>query len=291
MKAVIFGINGQDGFYLKDLLKKNQIEVIGVSRSGNYIQGNVADLPFVENLVESHKPDFIFHLAANSSTKHEALFENHGTICTGTLNILESVRKHSPRSKVFLPGSAMQFRNEGTLINELTPFEAKSPYAVSRIQSVFAARYFRERFGIRVYTGFLFNHDSPFRSEKHISQKIAKAVQRIASGTTEIIEIGDPAVRKEFGFAGDIVEAIWTLINQENFFEAVIGTGTAYSIQEWITACFDAVGKKWQDHVVPIKDFVPEYYTLVSNPFLINSLGWHPKTSFKQLVEMMVKSE
>lgn len=290
MKAVIFGITGQDGHYLSKFLSGEQVEVIGISRGNKSTKGNIADLAFVESVMKQYKPDYIFNFAAMSSTSHDAIFENHETISTGILNILESVRKFSPRSKVFLPGSAMQFRNDGTPIDELTPFEAKSPYAVARIQSVFAARYFRERFGIRVYTGFLFNHDSPFRSEKHISQKIAKAVQRIANGTTEIIEIGDPTVRKEFGFAGDIVDAIWTLINQENFFEAVIGTGTAYSIQEWIIACFEAVGMKWQDHVVPIKDFIPEYNTLVSNPYLINSLGWYPKTDFKQLAEMMIKS-
>ncbi|HOV11632.1 MAG TPA: NAD-dependent epimerase/dehydratase family protein, partial [Bacteroidales bacterium] len=141
MKAVVFGIHGQDGYYLNNILQKNNVQVIGVSRSeGNWVRGDVSNRTFVEELIRNHQPDYVFHLAANSTTRHDALFENHETISTGTLNILEAVYRYSPGTKVFLSGSAMQFENKGLPIDEQTPLSASSPYAVARIQSVYAGR-------------------------------------------------------------------------------------------------------------------------------------------------------
>lgn len=288
MKALVFGINGQDGYYLSHLLKEEQIEVIGISRKGNHTHGNVADYSFVESQIKQHQPDYIFHFAANSTTRHFALFENNETISTGTLNILEAVRLHCPATRVFLSGSAMQFVNEGLPINEQTPFEASSPYSVSRIQSVYAGRYYRNKFGIKVYTGYFFNHDSPLRIEHHVNQKIVKAVQRIANGSSELLELGNVDVQKEFGFAGDTVKAVWTLVNQEKVFEAVIGTGEAHSIKDWTESCFESAGKDWKNYLVIKQDFVPEYKILVSDPRVIKSLGWQPKVGFKKLVELMM---
>src|SRR5687767_9836535 len=122
MKAIIFGINGQDGYYLHQLLEQNKIETVGVSRSGKWMLGDVSDKDLVFNIVKRYKPDYIFNLAANSTTRHDVLFENHKTIGTGCLNILESVKQHSPRSKVFLSGSGLQFVNKGNPINEEAPF-------------------------------------------------------------------------------------------------------------------------------------------------------------------------
>jgi GDPmannose 4,6-dehydratase len=288
MKALVFGINGQDGYYLSDLLKEEQIEVIGISRKGNYSIGSVADHSFVECQIKQHQPDYIFHFAANSTTRHFALFENHETISTGTLNILEAVRLHCPAARVFLSGSAMQFVNEGLPINEQTSFEASSPYSIARIQSVYAGRYYRNKFGIRVYTGYFFNHDSPLRTEHHVNQKIVKAAQRIANGSSELLELGNVDVQKEFGFAGDTVRAVWTLVNQEKVFEAVIGTGESHSIKDWTQSCFENAGKDWTKYVVIKPDFVPEYKILVSDPRVIKSLGWQPKVSFKKLAELMM---
>src|SRR5277367_2342099 len=108
----------------------------------------------------------------------------------------------------------MQFKNEGLPIDELTPFEASSPYSVSRIQSVYAARYYRSVFGLEVYTGYFFNHDSPLRAENHVNQKIAAAVKRIGAGSNEKLYLGNINVRKEFNYAGELVEAVWILVNQ-----------------------------------------------------------------------------
>ncbi|NCI48082.1 GDP-mannose 4,6-dehydratase [Sediminibacterium soli] len=290
MKAIIFGSNGQDGYYLGLLLRRSGIEVFESSRSSRSYIGNVSDYSFVSGLIQAIQPDYIFSFAANSTTKHDALFENHLTISTGTLNILESVRLYCINCKVFLSGSAMQFSNTGVPINESTPFDASSPYSVARIQSIYLARYYRNKFSMHVYVGYFFNHDSPFRSERHINQKIVSAVKRIAKGSKEKFEIGDLSVRKEFAFAGDIVEGVWILINQTEVYEAVIGTGVDYSIQRWIEICFGEFGLDWHDHVTRNPNFQPDYRRLVSDPTLINSLGWNYVTDIDKLAYLMIHS-
>lgn len=288
MIAIIFGAGGQDGFYLKQLLLQKKIEVVAISRKGDFLIGDVSESTFVVSVLKKYKPDYIFNLAANSTTRHFALFENHETICTGTLNILESVRLHSPHSKVFLSGSAMQFKNDGIPIHEEVPFEGSSAYSVARIQSVYASRYYREKFGMKIYVGYFFNHDSPMRTEHHVNQKIVRTVQRINMGSNERLELGNIDVQKEFGFAGDSVKAIWILVNQDLVFEAVIGTGKTYSIRDWLIQCFEMSPMNWNDFVVLKEDFIPEYNILVSDPKLIKSLGWTPELEFKQLAQLMM---
>lgn len=288
---IIFGSNGQDGFYLNKLLTKLPYNVINISRTNATICGSVADYKFVEKHIKEYTPKFIFHFAANSTTKHEAIFENHQSISTGTFNILESVRLFSQKTKVFLSGSAMQFKNEGNPIDELSEFEGSSPYSISRIQSVYASRYFYKTFGIKSYVGYLFNHDSPLRSIQHVNQKIVKAVQDIKHGSSQKLQLGNIEVKKEFNFAGDIVEAIWQLVNQDILFETVIGNGLAYSIKDWVAYCFQSCGiNNWQDHVELSNSFKAEYSILVSNPNLIKSLGWSPKTDFYKLADLMIQS-
>jgi len=289
MKALIFGINGQDGYYLNVLLHRKHIQVIGVSRSkSNWLEGDVANRKLVEEIINEHKPEYIFHLAANSTTKHEALFENHNTISTGTLNILESVYRYSPHSKVFLSGSGLQFVNKGQPISEYDAFEASSPYSVSRIQTVYAARYYRT-LGLKVYVGYFFNHDSPLRSERHVNQKIVMAAKRIAGGSKEVLEMGDITVRKEFTYAGDVVDGIWTLVQNNEVYEAVIGSGKAYSIEQWIEICFSYFGKDWRKYVEQKADFISDYKVLVSEPHTIGSLGWHAETNIYTLAKLMIE--
>lgn len=288
MKAIIFGANGQDGVLLSKLLNDKNIDVIDVSRSTGICRGDVSEYGFVKALIKNNSPDYIFHFAANSSTRHETLFDNHQAISTGTLNILEAVRQYCPNAKVFLSGSAMQFRNDETPINEHTPFEASSPYSIARIQSVYAGRYYRANFGMAVYCGYLFNHDSPFRSERHVNQKIVSAVNRIANGSNEKLELGNINVEKEFNYAGDVVEAIWMLINQNAIFEAIIGCGETHSIKEWLEYCFKKIDKNWNHYVVINSNYKPEYKILRSNPALINSIGWFPKVGFTELADMML---
>lgn len=289
MKAIIFGVNSQDGFYLSELLKIKNVEVIGVSRSeGNWLKGNITNITFVSELIRTNKPDYIFHLAANSTAAHSALLENHSTISTGAINILESVRIDSPKSKVFISGSALQFRNEGAPINEGTPFDPGSPYAIERIYTTHLSRYYRKAFNLSVYNGFFFNHDSPQRTERHINQKIALAAKRIRTGSSERLTVGNVDVKKEFNFAGDIMEAVWILMNQSIVYEAVIGSGLDYTIRDWLECCFKHIGKNWMDHVDIRDDYVPDYQRLVSDPFIIKSLGWNPKTKIDQLASLMM---
>jgi GDPmannose 4,6-dehydratase len=289
VKAIIFGANGQDGYYLSELCKLKGIEPIGVSRSGNWLHGDVSHYEQVEQLIKKNKPVYIFHVAANSTTRHDALFENHATISTGTLNVLEAVRSYSPASKVFIAGSGVQFENIGLPISETDKFEANSAYSVSRIHSVYAARYYRS-LGLRTYVGYLFHHESPLRKPTHVSKMIALAVKRIAAGASEIIELGDISVKKEWTFAGDVAKGIFTLIEQDTVFEAVIGSGVTYSIEDWLKECFRYIGEDWNEYVRLRSGFLVEYKCLVSNPRIINSLGWFPTVAFHELARMMIES-
>jgi GDPmannose 4,6-dehydratase len=289
-KAIIFGVNGQDGFYLSKLLAEEQIEVIGVSRSGDFLRIDITDYLQIIALIKKEIPDYIFHLAANSTTRHDALFENHQTIATGTLNILEAVKNFSPQTKVFISGSGLQFKNENKPIKETDPFEARDAYSISRIQSVYAARYFRN-LGIQTYVGYFFNHDSPLRSERHVAKKISAAAKRIGAGSFEKLEIGDTSVIKEWTFAGDVVNGIWQFVNQDDIFEANISSGLGYSIHQWIEACFKIIDKKPADYLITTNNFKPEYKQLVSDASIIQSIGFQPLTSFTDLAKMMVEND
>jgi GDPmannose 4,6-dehydratase len=286
-KAIIFGSNGQDGYYLRKLLESEKVETIGVSRSlPAGIIGSVADYDLVSELIKKEKPDYIFHLAANSSTRHDALWDNHDAIVTGTLNILESAYQFSKNSKIFLSGSGLQFENKNLPIDEEAPLVSTSPYVVARNYSLYARRYYRS-LGLKVFFGFLFNHDSPKRGERHMAQKIASYCRNI-SGQNEKLLIGNIDIKKEWTYAGDVVHAMWTLVNQESQFEVVIGSGLSYSIKQWLEVCFKRIEKDWQQYVEVNSGFIPEYDTLVSNPKRLMSLGWRPQIDFYQLAEMMM---
>lgn len=288
MKVIIFGINGQDGYYLKKLLTQKSYQVIGVSRStGDWIQGDVADVKLVNNLVKTHQPAFIFHFAANSTTKHDVLYENHDAIGTGTLHILEAVKQHSPHTKVFLSGSALQFKNEGKPILETDAFDPKDIYSVQRIYSVYTARYYRS-LGINVYVGYFFHHDSPLRPERHLNMKIIAAAQRIKAGSDEVIEIGNPEVIKEYNHAADLMEAIWVLVNQENVFEAVIGNGKGYSILQWINICEKLLNIELKIKINTV--FKSPFNTLTCNPTTLNQLGWINKYDIMDLAQDMIEN-
>lgn len=289
--AIIFGSNGQDGFYLKELLVKERVGVVSISRSaGDYI-GSVGDFEFVNKIIKIHKPHYIFHFAAISNTKHDVILENNHSISTGTINILESVKRHSPESKVFISGSALQFKNSGIPIDENTPFDFLSPYAISRIHSVYMARYFRETFGIKAYVGYFFNHDSPLRSENHVNQKIVFHILEILKGNHNKLIIGNINVKKEFNYAKDIVEAVWLMINQDSIYEAVIGSGVAYSIKDWIKYCFDKYSLRWEEYILVNESYKSEFEILVSNPKLINNIGWNPRLSMYELADIMLEAE
>ncbi len=287
--ALIFGASGQDAYYLASLCAERGIRPVSVSRSagGDWLTGDVSDHEQVKALVSQHRPAYIFHLAANSTTRHDALYENHETISTGALNVLEAARTLAPEARVFLSGSGLQFVNRGEPISERDPFDANSPYSLARIHSVYAARYYRG-LGVRAYVGYLFHHDSPLRKAHHVSQKIAQAARRIADGSGETLEMGDVTVCKEWAFAGDIAAGILALVQQDAVFEACIGTGAPYSIADWLEACFRRVGLDWREHVRLKEGFRAEYPLLVSDPGTISTLGWKPTVDFVGLAGMMM---
>lgn len=290
MKAIIFGVNGQDGYYLQEVCKSHNVEVFGVSRStGNWLQGNVADKNFVRDLIHKTQPDYVFHLAAASTTRHHALYDNHDAIASGTIHILEAVKDFVPHCRVFITGSGVQFVNNLEPIKETDPFEASSPYSMARIYSVYAARYYR-KLGIKAYVGYLFHHESPMRKGDHLSKIITNAVKEIVAGKRNLLTIGDSSVKKEWAFAGDIAAGIFALVNQDEVYEANISTGIAYSVEDWLRECFAYVGLHWNDFVFsPDEKFIPEYPLLVSDNAKILSLGWKPDVDFKQLVKLMME--
>jgi len=287
MEVLIFGANGQDGQYLSRLCQNRGWNVAAVSRSNSPIIGDVADGAFVTELIRARQPAMIFHLAARSTTRHDAAAENHATIGTGTLNILEAVHQHSRDSRVFLAGSALQFVNRGQPISEDDPLDAASPYATVRNYSNFLARYYR-KLGVKVFFGYLFHHESSLRKPGHVSKTIADAARRAATGEKFLLELGDLSVEKEWTFAGDMVEAMLTLTQQDAVFEANLGSGRARSIADWAQTCFATVNCDWRNYVTQKRDFTPEYPRLVANPSRIRALGWQPKTTLEQLARLMI---
>jgi GDPmannose 4,6-dehydratase len=286
--ALIFGAGGQDGHYLAALCRERGIDPACCSRSpGDWIVGDVADRTVVDALFREYRPAYVFQLAARSTTHHDALFDNHAAIATGTLNVLEAAREYAPAARVFVPGSGVMFKNEGRPIVETDPFEASSAYAVARIEAVYAARYYRSR-GVETYVGYLFHHESPLRKPGHVSRTIADAARRAAAGENTEFELGDIAVEKEWTFAGDTAAAMLALVEQDEVHEAVIGSGRAHSIADWLEACFKLAGRDWRKFVRLRTDFVPEYRRLVSDPSTMATLGWTPRVGFEDLAAMMM---
>jgi GDPmannose 4,6-dehydratase len=240
-------------------------------------------------LIKELKPDYIFHLAANSTTSHEAIFENHKSIATGSINIMESVKRNNILSKIFLSGSCLQFVNKGIPIKETDPFVANDIYSAERIYTVYAARYFR-LLGLKTYIGYFFHHDSPFRPERHLNMSIVKAAKRIKYGSKELIEIGNPDIIKEYNHAYDIMKAIWILVNQEKVYETVVGCGIGYSINDWIDTCFRILGMSSNGHIRRKDNFKSDFSIMVSCPEKLKELGWRPDYNIEDLAKEMIST-
>jgi GDPmannose 4,6-dehydratase len=286
--VAIFGASGQDGPYVATACRKRGALQIHTFSRSTKPSCNVSCYDEVAQAIKSCRPDFVFQLAAESRTAHDALFDNHAAIATGALNILEAVRKHAPRAKVLLASSGLQFYNDGSTIHEHMSFEARSPYAASRIYATYLARYYREQMGITTYVAYLFHHESPSRTVRHTSKMIAMAAARASLGAHERLQLGDLDVEKEWAFAGDISEGMVQLIMQNDVSECVIGTGESHSIKDWLEACYSHVGLRWENYVETRPGFVAEYPRLVSNPKTIHALGWWPEIGFSKLAGMLV---
>lgn len=279
-QAIVTGSNGQDGYYLLEILRRNHIEPVVVPRASGIDLSN-ADV--VLDLVQSVRPAYVFHLAAHSTVNHVLAIPNHATIATGALTLLEAVRQVVPTCRVFLPGSAYQFKNYGAPIHENDSRESKSIYCAAREYAYQMAKIYRDM-GVAVYWGYLFHHESPRRSPAHISQKIAQAAKR-----RQMIEIGDPSVVKEWTWAGDTMEAAWMLVNQDRIWEANIGSGVGHSIADFARLCFFEKGLDWQQFVKENPAYESSFRSLTANPERIHSLGWSPRHDLQYLAHEMTK--
>jgi GDPmannose 4,6-dehydratase len=251
---------------------------------------DVADFLAVRNLIKDIKPDYIFHLAARSSTRHEFILENHKAIVDGTLYILESAEIYSPNAKIFLASSGLIFKNSGAPIEEDDDHAANTAYALARIEAVHIARYYRQR-GRKIFIGYLFNHESHLRPPDSIARKVARSVANIHFGTEKAIAVGNATVIKEWMWAGDAVEAILKFVNQNEIFELCIGDGVGKSIRDYSEACCMAIGISSNDYLFELPDYAVETPILVCNSSKIRSLGWQPQMDLIALAKHMVAYE
>lgn len=284
--AIIFGSSGQDGYYLRNSLVRKNINVSSVSPSSDDVVGSISDYDFVSRLLSELKPDLIFHLAAKSSVSDEYNIENFNSIEAGTFNVLECSRTLNLSSRIFIAGSAFQFRSTNNPIDEKTELNSENFYALARNNSLAMARFYRNRYHLPVYFGYLFNHDSPLRSDEFFCKKIMNLAKNSTKRKNQSkVDLGDLSHKREFSYASDIVNAILALISQDQVHEAVIGSGVAYSLLDWVDGCF----KKYD---LDFNNFVKYQFNqsgkiLVSSPNLIKSLGWSPRYSMSDLIEMM----
>lgn len=269
MKALICGVTGQDGSYLAKLLLDKGYEVVGTSRDAMVaslsnlermgIRGQVAltsmainDFRSVLGVVQSHKPDEIYNLAGQTSVglSFDQPVEAIESIAQGTLNMLESIRFVGRSVRFYNAGSSECFGDTKTgPADEETPFQPRSPYAVAKASAHWLVRNYREAYGLFGCTGILFNHESPLRPERFVTQKIIRGAARIAGGDPGMLELGNIEIQRDWGWAPDYVEAMWKMLQQEQADDYVIATGRSRSLAYFVERSFAWFGLDWNDHV------------------------------------------
>jgi GDPmannose 4,6-dehydratase len=269
-KALICGISGQDGAYLAAWLLGHDYEVWGTSRDAqvssfsNLVRLGIrervsvismasGDFRSVLNVLTRVEPDEIYNLAGQSSVglSFEQPMETLESIATGTLNILEVIRFLGRRIRLYNASSGECFGDTGqTAADESTPFNPRSPYALAKATSFWAVSNYREAYGIHACSGILFNHESPLRPERFVTQKIIAAVRRIAGGDRRPLRLGDLRVRRDWGWAPEFVQAMHCMLQRERAEDFVIATGESHTLQEFVAAAFEAVGLDWREWVV-----------------------------------------
>jgi GDPmannose 4,6-dehydratase len=269
MKALICGVTGQDGSYLAKLLVDKGYEVVGTSRDAMVasftnlerlgIRNRVAltsmainDFRSVLSVVQRHKPDEIYNLAGQTSVglSFDQPVEAIESIAQGTLNMLESIRFVGRPVRFYNAGSSECFGDTRTgPADEETPFQPRSPYAVAKASAHWLVRNYRDAYGLYACTGILFNHESPLRPERFVTQKIIQAAARIAQNKTGVLELGNIEIQRDWGWAPDYVEAMWKMLCQEQADDYVIATGTTRSLAYFIERAFAWFGLDWEVHV------------------------------------------
>lgn len=269
-RALICGVSGQDGAYLARLLLKKGYEVWGTSRDaeGTRFEGlerlgvrervrllsmRPIDPNSVRQVVETVRPHEIYNLAGQSSVglSFEQPLLAMESISIGILNLLEAIRAVDASIRLYNAGSCECFGDTGgKAANEATPFNPRSPYAVAKAAAFWQVAVYRESYGLFACTGILFNHESPLRQERFVSRKIVSTARRIAEGSGEQLRLGNLAIRRDWGWAGEYVDAMWRMLNHSTAQDFVIATGVTQSLEEFTAAVFAEAGLDWRRHVV-----------------------------------------
>jgi len=312
MRALITGITGQDGSYLADLLLEKGYEVWGMVRRSstenferiNHIrdkvvlqQGDLLDQLSILELVEEARPDEIYNLAAQSfvptSWKQPILTGEFDAM--GVTRVLESVRQINKKIKFYQASSSEMF---GKVVEvpqtEKTPFYPRSPYGVAKVYGHFITVNYRESYGIFAASGILFNHESPRRGLEFVSRKIPDGAARIKLGMQDKLSLGNLDAKRDWGYAGDYVRAMWLMLQHDKPDNFVISTGANHSVRDLCQAAFSHLGLDYRDHVVTDPKFVrpAEVDVLLGDPsYAKKTLGWEPEISFERMVRMMVDTD
>jgi len=316
--AFITGITGQDGSYLADFLLEKGYRVIGMKRRTSIIStdridhifrnpdklenfdlvyGNMNDSGCLHRLLSKYKPDEIYNLAAQSHVRvsFDTPEETADYVALGTLRLLEAVRNTCPETKFYQASSSEMFGdNPEYPQNELTRLMPASPYACSKVFAYNIVRNYRESYGIFGSSGILFNHESPRRGETFVTRKITRAAARIKLGMEDTLYLGNLDAKRDWGFAGDYVEAMWLMLQQDKPDDFVVATGEAHTVKQFLETVFERAGLSIEKHVqIDERLFRPQEV-----PILLGDaskakevLGWEPKVNFEQLAAMMYEAD
>ncbi|RPH59444.1 MAG: GDP-mannose 4,6-dehydratase [Chloroflexi bacterium] len=310
--ALITGITGQDGSYLAEMLLKKGYNVVGMVRRSStetferiehiqddivITQGDLHDQSSMVALIEEHQPDEVYNLAAQSfvpTSWSQPLLTAEAT-GLGVTRILEAIRQVNPKIKFYQASSSEMFGKVMEVPQrETTPFYPRSPYGVAKVYGHWITINYRESFDIFATSGILFNHESPRRGLEFVTRKISSTVAKIKLGQAKELRLGNLESQRDWGFAGDYVEAMWMMLQHSKPDSFVIGTGETHAVREYCEHAFGYVGLDYQDYVIQDPRFYrpAEVDLLISDPTKASKeLGWKAKTSFKELVEMMVEAD
>lgn len=298
MRALICGVSGQDGAYLARLLVNKGYEVIGTSRDAmatsfgslrqlgildevKTVSMAVTDFRSVLHTLKQHAPDEIYNLAGQTSVglSFEQPVETMESIAGGTLNLLEAIRFMEHPVRFYNAGSSECFGDTGDApANELTPFQPRSPYAVAKASAHWMVSNYREAYGLFACTGILFNHESPIRPARFVTQKIVRAAAEIAKGSSVKLRLGNIAIQRDWGWAPDYVEAMWRMLNADKPDDYVIATGRTVSLAYFTEKVFAHYGLNWEDYVEVDDSLLRPTDILVgrADPSKAKvNLGWH----------------
>ncbi len=311
-KALITGITGQDGSYLTELLLDKGYAVYGlVPRFATdpyeniqhllpkvtIVTGDLGDSSSLVRIMQTVQPDEVYNLGAQTFVKASwDLPELTGDITgVGVVRLLEAIRNCAPAARFYQASSSEVFgKAVETPQTETTPFYPRSPYGVAKVYGHWITVNYRESYNLFACSGILFNHESPRRGREFVTRKIAEGAARIKAGRDKELRMGNMDAQRDWGFAGDYVEAMWLMLQQDKPDDFVVGTGETHSVKEFAQLAFDHVGLDWKKYVVHDEEFMrpAEVDRLQSNPAKAKKiLGWRPKTSFPELVKMMVEAE